>query len=45
MPTTSFGIPPLVGPNAIAVRQTPEPGTVMLLGLGLLGFGLSRRRR
>lgn len=34
-----------IGPNARFIARTPEPGTVLLLGLGLIGFGISRRRR
>jgi hypothetical protein len=31
--------------NLGAVNTVPEPGTLTLLGLGLIGVGLVRRRR
>jgi hypothetical protein len=37
--------PPCPDPNNPACFNVPEPGTMALAGLGLIGFGLARRRR
>lgn len=34
-----------IGSNAIEIVSAPEPGTLALLGLGLAGLGLARRRK
>ena len=39
----AFGDPP--GSLAVQIAQTPEPATILMLGLGLGGLGLVRRRR
>jgi hypothetical protein len=39
------GSVPINSPTLAATRSVPEPGTLALLGIGLLGLGLSRRRQ
>lgn len=40
---TPSGMPPFALLDGVSVTQTPEPGTCMLLGLGLLGIPIARK--
>lgn len=40
---TPAGMPPFALLDGVSVTQTPEPGTCMLLGLGLLGIPIARK--
>lgn len=42
---TTYSHISLYAPNSRPPDEVPEPGTVALFGLGLLGFGLRRRRK
>jgi hypothetical protein len=36
---------PAYGPGSLVLRAVPEPGTALLVGLGLLGFSVARKQR
>lgn len=41
----TFGVNSLGQPGTFGVASVPEPGSIALIGLGILGLGLTRRRR
>ena len=42
---TPSGAPPLVFLDGITITETPEPGALGLLGLGVLMLGVARLRK
>jgi len=43
--TTSAGSGIYAGDGAYSIRSVPDPGTLALLGIGLIGMGLARRNK
>lgn len=42
---TPTGLPPMVLIDGVSLKAVPEPATLSMMGIGMIGLGLARRRR